>query len=326
MRKGFVAGKFMPLHEGHLALIEFAQQHCDRLYIILCFTDNEPIDGLIRKHWLQYQFAASENIEVLSFFYDERILPNTSVSSEDASRVWAIELKKLVPDADIVFSSEKYGNYLANFMDIEHMLFDEQRKQVPIAASQILEDPFKYWEFIPMTVQPYYVKKVVLLGSESTGKSILAGKLAAHFNTIFVAESARDIIDKTGECLYDDLHRIAILHAQRINTAAENSNRILFIDTDINITRSYSRFLFGKELLVEPWIEAANTADLYLFLEPDCDFVQDGTRLEENDRNKLSLSHTAELEQRNINFVSIGGNWQERFDKAVSIIKQKYFA
>lgn len=326
MKKGFVLGKFLPLHKGHLALIEFACQHCDFLYIIVCFSKEEPIEGIVRKQWLYNELSSYKNIALISLPYDESVLPNTSVSSHDVSKKWATELKKVVPDADIVFTSEKYGDYLAEFMNIEHLLYDEGRVAFPISSSMINKEPFKYWNYIADSAKPWFVKKIAILGSESTGKSTLTEKLANHFNTAYVAEAAREIVEKTIECTFKMLEEIAILHAKKIDEGLSVANKLLFIDTNITITKSYSHFLFNSELIVDSWVEEASKADLYLFLETDCPFIQDGTRLNEAERNKLSLCHKEQLAKDNIDFVSIGGSWDNRFEMIVDIIKKKYFA
>jgi HTH-type transcriptional regulator, transcriptional repressor of NAD biosynthesis genes len=326
MKKGLVLGKFLPLHKGHIALINFARQHCDFLYIIICFTKKEIVEGLVRKQWLYEELRLCDNISLISFPYDDNILPNSSESSRDVSKIWAVELKKIVPDTDVVFTSEPYGNFLAEYMNIEHIVFDEKRIAIPISATMINNNPIKYWDYLADSTKPWFVKKIVLLGSESTGKSTLAEKLAKYFNTPFVPEMARDIIEKTEECTFEHLKEIAILHAKRIGLAVGESNKLLFMDTDINITKSYSKFLFDKELIVEPWITEANKADLYLFLETDCPFVQDGTRLTEKERNSLSSFHKEQLIKNNIDFIAIGGDWNNRFNLAIDIIKRKYFA
>src|SRR5689334_10341937 len=110
MRTGFVVGKFMPLHQGHLAMIEFARKNCDLLYIIVCFTSTEPIPGEIRLHWLNEFFAGSPAIKVMAYPYDERFLPNTSASSREASQKWAVAIKNLLPTAELVVTSEPYGD------------------------------------------------------------------------------------------------------------------------------------------------------------------------------------------------------------------------
>jgi HTH-type transcriptional regulator, transcriptional repressor of NAD biosynthesis genes len=325
MRSGFILGKFMPLHKGHLALVDFAKQHCDLLYIILCASNTETINIETRKGWLETELKGNSSVNILCFAYDENEFPNTSVSSREVSAKWAIALKQLVPDAAVVFTSERYGDYLAEYMHIEHIPFDVKRTAAPVSASAILKDPFKNWDLIAGAAKHWFVKKIVLLGSESTGKSVLTEKLATFFNTTYVPEAAREIIEKTDECIYDDLQKIAALHAKRINENLLRANKLLFIDTDIHITRSYSRFLFDRELVVDPWIDEANRADLYIFLETDAPFVQDGTRLDKEQRDKLSRSHKETLRHYNIPFVSINGNWEERFNLAVRIVEERYF-
>ncbi|HEX7844562.1 MAG TPA: AAA family ATPase [Chitinophagaceae bacterium] len=58
----------------------------------------------------------------------------------------------------------------------------------------------------------------------------------------------------------------------------------------------------------------------YLFLEPDCPFVQDGTRLDEVERNTLSIRHKEELGRNGIKYISLPGSWEDRFLSARAII------
>jgi HTH-type transcriptional repressor of NAD biosynthesis genes len=324
MRKGLVLGKFMPLHNGHLALFDFARRQCDELVILLCYTINEPITGATREIWLKKAVTKISNATAISYQYNETKLSNTSVSSRDVSLQWSKIIKKILPDIDTIFSSEPYGDYLADFLGIKHIAFDIKRESFPVSASAILKNPLQNWDFIAAPARPYFLKKIVLLGTESTGKSTLTEKLARHFNTGYVPEMAREVLEKTEDCKPKHLVQIAELHAKMILQRTETTDRLLFIDTDINITRSYSKYLFNQPLEVADWIEVANKADLYLFLEPDCDFVQDGTRLPAEERNKLSLFHKAQLGETGIAYFSITGNWEERFKKAVVTIKD-YF-
>lgn len=317
-------GKFMPLHYGHLALSDFAARQCEELVILLCYTDAEPITGLLREKWLKESVANISNATVISYQYDESKLPNTSASSKEISLQWSRAIKNIQPDIDVIFSSEPYGNFLAEFLGIKHIAFDFKRESFPVSASAILANPLLNWDFIAAPARPYFLKKIVLLGTESTGKSTLAKKLAEHFNTDFVAEMARQVLEKTEDCLPEHLTLIAELHAKEILQKTENTSRLLFIDTDINITKSYSKYLFNKSLDVADWIEEANEAHLYLFLEPDCEFVQDGTRLPDEERKKLSLFHKEQLKKTSIAYFSIYGNWEERFEAAIKIVKE-YF-
>ena len=164
------------------------------------------------------------------------------------------------------------------------------------------------------------VIKICLVGTESTGKTTLVKKLAEHYHTDYVPEMAREIIEGTEFCTEDHLMQIAELHAKTIREKTKTANKILFIDTDLVVTQSYSQYLFGKEMVVADWIEKENKFDLYLYLENDAPFVQDGTRLEIAERNKLNDSHKKELAKRNLSYQLITGNYEERFENAVRII------
>lgn len=136
---------------------------------------------------------------------------------------------------------------------------------------------------------------------------------------------ARYLVSKTQEVLFKDLQDIADLHAKTIIDRTKIANKLLFVDTDVNITKSYAHYLFDKELSVEDWIEKANTFDLYLFLASDCAYVQDGTRLEKNERNALSESHKKQLHKAGIQYETIHGKTRdERYLKAVQKIEEKF--
>ena len=325
MKNGLVFGKFMPLHEGHLSLISFGSKNCDTLNVVLCYHQKEIIAGEHRLQWLSKAIAKLTNVNLVSFEYDENVLPDTSVSSVGVSNIWANAFKKLLPQTDVVFTSEDYGVYVAKAMQIAYICFDKNRTKVPVSGSAIRANPFIYWDYICSEARPYFVKKIAILGSESTGKSILTERLANYYNTTYISEAGREIVEKTELCNPEDLERIATAHAKNIIKQISRANRLLFLDTDLNITRSYSSFLFNRDLKVTAWQEDANKSDLCLFLETDCPYVQDGTRLNKQLREKLSISHKNALEKNLINYIAIHGDWADRFNKAREIINQKYF-
>lgn len=324
-KKGLVLGKFMPLHTGHVAMMEFALQHCEVLVVMLCVSDKEPISGALRKSWLDSTFSNNDRVEVALVEYDEAVLPNSSVSSREMSALWSDYIRAHFPGIDVFISSEPYGDYVAEYLGIEHRCFDENRMQVPVAASAILRNPFLYWSYIAAAARPWFVKKICISGSESTGKSTLAERLALYFETAFVPEMAREVIGTTDEVVFDDLLKIATLHAATINERLSLANKILICDTDVNITKSYAQYLFKQPLVVPDWIDAANQFHLHLFLDTDCPYVQDGTRLSEMERNALSEYHERQLQENGIAYVKIGGSWEERFEQAKAIIKETFF-
>jgi HTH-type transcriptional repressor of NAD biosynthesis genes len=321
MVKAFVFGKFLPFHKGHEAMINYALKKCDFLTVLVCCSDKENITANTRQKWIEKTFENQNEIEIKSFHYLESELPNTSDSSKEVSKVWSAKFKKLFPDYDFVITSEEYGNYVASFMGIKHIAFDIPKQLFPISATAVRNDIFTNWIFLPDSVKPSFVIKIVVLGTESTGKTILTERLAKYFNCSSVKEAGRDLIPNSNSFGFDELHLVASEHAKRIDKAVLGHSPLIIIDTDIHITKSYARFVFNKELEVDDEIYNSNKADLYIYLNNDVEHQQDGTRLDKSNRDLLDLSHRTILREKNIKFVEIEGDWEQRFKRTLKEIE-----
>lgn len=322
MTKAFVFGKFLPFHKGHEAMINFALSQSDFLTVLICCSDKEGIPDKLRKAWIEKTFEKRKNIEIRTFNYSESELPNTSESSKEVSQIWADIFKKQLPDYSLLITSEEYGNFVATFMNIQHIAFDIPKIKVPISATAIRNDVFTNWQYLPDCVKTDLSFKVVLLGTESTGKTTLTEKLSKYFNCSFVMEAGRDIIANSNSFTLDDLHLVAREHAKRIDKTILADNPLVIIDTDIHTTISYARFTFEKEIEISIDIYNSNKANLYLYLNNDVEYLQDGTRLSEGERNLLDRSHRQVLLDHNIDIVEIKGDWDQRFEKAVEHINK----
>lgn len=325
MKEGLVLGKFMPVHGGHHALIRYARAHCDRLTILHCHHRDEPIPGRLRRRWLQRLFGSVPGVRLMHWEYDPALLPDTSVSSWEVSRLWADSIRQRLPEVNVVFTSEPYGEFLAAHLGIRHRMFDVAREAVPVAASAIRATPWQYWEHLPSVVKPFFVQKVCLVGTESTGKSTLAKTLAEYFRTVHVAEAARDVVEHTEACTFSDLGRIVSAHSRAILRQTQNAQRFLFMDTDLTITKSYAGFLFGQPLVAPPWMEAVNRAQLYLYLEADAPYVQDGTRLGVSERAALDAHHKQTFSEAGVRVAPIRGTtWRARTEAAIDAVTQHF--
>lgn len=325
IQHGLIIGKFHPLHDGHLALMEFAAEQCEILTVVICAEKNEKYSSQMRKKWVKTETQFMPNISIDCFEYDSDKLPNTSTSSKAVSKVWSEVLKQRYPFVQAIFSSELYGDYVAEYMGIRHIVFDIKRFKIPVAASLILSDIKKYWEFLPKSVKEDLITKICLVGTESTGKSTLSMKLAKEFDCEFVPEMAREIIPVTDYVTYSDLIRVANDQANAIiNYSQASKAPLLIVDTDIITTKSYARFLFDRELKVDEWIDQANEMSHYFFMQPNCPFIQDGTRLNEENRIKLHESHINLFKNFDIKLVLVDGSWDERLDFMKGFIKSNY--
>ena len=146
----------------------------------------------------------------------------------ERTKRWSDHIRKTYPPIDVVFSSEDYGAPFAFHLRAAHFSFDPERKIIPVSATLIRENPFQYWDFIPLVVRPYFVKKICFYGPESTGKTELAKKLAGIYQTEFVPEVARELIT-SNDFTAEDI--ITIGHAQlaRIEEKIKTANKVLFV-------------------------------------------------------------------------------------------------
>jgi len=328
MTKAFVFGKFLPFHKGHEAMIRYANSISDQVSVLICKSDTEEISALIRKHWIEGACADLPALTVLTYEYRERDLPNTSVAARPVSRLWAKVFKRLLPDAQVLVTSEPYGEMVAEFMNIRHVAFDSARMLFPVSASRINADRISNWHFLPETVKPFYAIKVVILGTESTGKTTLTQRLARHYGCSYVLEAARHIIADSNHFEINDLYRVVDRHTHDIEKACCGDHALVIIDTNVLITESYAEFAFGEKLKVDDTVSRVNQASLYLYLNNDVSYYQDGTRLSKEDRDRLDSSHRLVLTRYGILPAEISGNWEERFRDAVrriDVLLKKYF-
>lgn len=316
--RGLVLGKFMPLHNGHIHLIETAAAQVDELTIFVCSIASEPISGALRYHWMREQFPDLRVIHIM----DEN--PQEPGEHRFFWEIWTNTIQRNCPEGvDIFFSSEHYGDELAKRINAKHILVDLERKKVLVSATQIRQNPWGNWAFIPTVVRPYYIKRVVLSGPESTGKSVLSKKLAAHFNTNFVEEYGRTYCEE----IKNDLDPIDFGHiagGQMImeDMAAKKANKVLFCDTDLIITQVWAEIYFNH---CPQWIlEASHQRkyDLFILLDVDIPWVNDGTRAFEKQRHWMWNRLREEFESRNLPYIMIKGGFQERFDQAVEAVEE----
>jgi len=319
--KGFVFGKFYPFHIGHQKMIEFALEK-GSVSVLVCAEENEKIDGNIRKQWIKETFPNNKNLKVKVFKYSDKDFPNTSVSNWDVSKRWSEVFNEYFKEENFLVTSEEYGEMLSVIMGIDHFIFDENRENIRISASEIRVNIIKNWEYLPLSVQKYFAVKIVFLGTESTGKTVMTNKLSEYFKANKVSEAGRDVIQNSKKFEFEDLEKVYTEHADRIEKVNHNESFLTIIDTDVHITKSYAEFIFGRKLIVPEEITEKNKADLYLYSTKDAEYIQDGTRLEFEERNALDESHRKVLKENKIDFLEISGTWEERENMAIDCIEK----
>lgn len=308
MKQGLVIGKFMPVHEGHVALIRFAASQCDQLIVSMSYTPHDPIDPSLRLNWMKAIFAQEPQIAV-AMIADDFDRPELDLDARTS--IWADAMRKAYPKIDVLVSSEDYGAPFAKHLNAEHIIFDQQRVRVPVSASKIRENPFQNWAFIPAVVRPYFVKKICFYGPESTGKSTMAQKMADKFDTVFVPEVARELIF-SNEFSSEDIKRIGYAQNQRVKDKLFEANKLLFCDTDIITTKIYSRHYLNEIPSELNDLEKEIQYDHYFLFDIDVPWVADHLRDLGEHREGMLRQFRDALEQRNITYQWVRGSYEER--------------
>ncbi len=306
--RGFLLGKFMPPHTGHMSICAMASALVDELTVMVCTLEREPIPGALRAAWVR---ALVPGARVVHF---DRDLPQEPADHPDFWPIWRQAIRGIHPEpVDMVFGSDSYVARLAAELGGQPVPVDPARRAFPVSGSAVRADPAGEWRHIPGAVRPWYQKRVVVFGAESTGKSTLAEQLARWLGGPVVPEYGRahEFVRGEKDWTAAELIELARRHEAHRAAIAPWAGPVLIEDTDPLLTAVWARMLLGEPL---PELEARPMGDLYLLLDADVPFVQDGIRyFADGGGRRRFQRHCDELLARTGARVErIGGGWEAR--------------
>ncbi len=169
------------------------------------------------------------------------------------------------------------------------------------------------------------MRRIVLTGSECTGKSTLATELAQHCHAPCVPEFARCYVASQNRSLvYEDVDAIARGQIQTEDETSRDNPDMLFLDTDLLSTIVYSFHYYNK---CPAWIEAAfekRHGELYLLSDIDLPWTADGLfRDRPNQRPEMQQLFRDALKKYALPFQLISGQGMARFQNAIHVIDQR---
>lgn len=192
------------------------------------------------------------------------------------------------------------------------------------------------------------IKKVVVIGPESTGKSTLCQLLATHYHTSWCAEYAREYLLNNGtDYTYDDLLTIArgqlllqdeaenkMVHGQlsMVNKDRNNSStqlpvhhsQLLFIDTDMYVMKVWCEYVFGRchQFILDEIVQ--RKYDLYLLCKPDIAWVKDELREYPDERVRIELYHIYRdiLINQQAPWTEVSGGYDQRLSMGVEAVER----
>ena len=189
------------------------------------------------------------------------------------------------------------------------------------------------------------LKKIVVLGPESTGKSTLCAQLADHYKTSWVKEYAREYLLTNGtHYSFDNLLDVAkgqlaledaTIRECQISAPQEelvagmpsvpgikNAGHI-FIDTNMYVLKVWCEFVFDK---CHHWILnqiVEREYDLYLLCDIDLPWVKDELREypDLESREKLYHHYKDIMVNQVVPWANINGNYEQRLQKAIAAVE-----
>lgn len=326
---GMYGGSFNPLHLGHLECIIKAAGMCEELYIVIAYRDDATdIPLKVKIRWIYQLTKHIGNIKIIP-------LKDVSKSkTEYTADKWEKDCEyvktQIGKPIDAVFCGSDYDEtsfWKVCYKDSELHIFQRNKYN----STQIREDVYKYWDYMPQLVRSYFTKKVLIIGGESTGKSTLTINLANLYNTVYLEEVGKDLSILSGTDEYmipEDFTKILLEHKAKELRLIEQANKVLFEDTDCIITKFYMSFLgdeqINKNKALAEAISLFNEYDLILFLEPDVRWYAESDRSEEIASNREKYSNILKelYKEKGYNFHVISGDYETRLNKAGKLVDE----
>jgi NadR type nicotinamide-nucleotide adenylyltransferase len=192
------------------------------------------------------------------------------------------------------------------------------------------------------------IKKVVVIGPESTGKSTLCQLLAAHYHSTWCAEYAREYLLNNGtDYTFDDLLTIArgqlllqdeaerrivngklLMVNRELNDSSSqlinDNSQLIFIDTDMYVMKVWCEYVFGKchQFILDEIVR--RKYDLYLLCKPDIAWVKDELREYPDEKIRIELYHIYRdiLINQSVPWIEVSGDYEERLRMGVEAVEK----
>ncbi|WP_308167525.1 AAA family ATPase [Catellatospora tritici] len=335
---GMVVGKFYPPHAGHHHLIRAAAAVCDEVTVVVAPARAESIPLELRLDWLRAEHADTPWVRFEGRYDDTRVDLADPAVWEAHCAVFrdAVGGRRV----DAVFSSEGYGDELARRFDAVHVPVDPDRSAVPVSGSAVRADPVAHWDRLSPPVRGWFVRRVVVVGAESTGTTTMAAALAEHYRrrggiwarTRWVPEYGRELTERKLDALravdptatifdvvWDRADFVEVARAQSAaeDAAAGQGSPLLFCDTDARATALWEERYLGESS--EQVRALARRPDLYLLTsDVGVPFHDDGLRDGEHLRAWMTGRFRELLAASGAPTVELTGPHQARLNTAVA--------
>ena len=321
-RRALVLGKFLPPHQGHLTLVRFAREFADHVTVLVDQQPDEPISTDVRVAWMQEATSNEPGISILPLYGpNPPAPPGDPVGDAAFWKHWKGVLAKNVPGLDLVVSSDDYGQRLAADASATWMPFD--RSLFPISATSFKANPWERWPWLISPAQRALLRRLVLVGPESTGKTHLAQRLASTSTppTMAVPEYAEHWLRRTPHGELTAEHLRLFLTGQVATRAGLKglATRWLMEDSHALTTAVWARELGFDQVADEAFAMARADPPHHTILASieGAFWVADAHRRERSDLVSFERTFRQSLDELGWSYDVVVGDWAQRTEQAL---------
>jgi NadR type nicotinamide-nucleotide adenylyltransferase len=347
-RHGLVFGRFYPPHEGHHRLIETAAARCDRVTVAVLASPEESIPLARRLAWMRSAHAGQPTVRIVGDYGDRPFDP----ALVEAAVARATVEDRLPPPAarvDAVFSAGPDGEDLCRRLGATPVRVDPERMGAPVRSAAVRADVVGHWHWLRPPVRAGLARRVVVIGSESTGTTTVSREIAAALaarggvwaTTGWVAEYGRAYTEEKLAALAaqaaaagrkpptmadlrwtdGDFLTIAGRQNEDEDVAAAAGSPVLVCDTDAFATGVwYERYLGSRHPGVEAIADRCRH-DLYLLTDhAGVPFEQDGLRDGEHLRPWMTRRFVERMDETGRPWIALRGSRAERLAQALAAV------
>lgn len=326
---GVVVGKFLPPHLGHGLLVRTALADCEETLVVVCERETDGIPAAVRAAMLAELHPAADVVVTPDDIPDH----DEQSQAHEISRAWADRVRALAVERygrapDAVFSSEEYGPRFAAYLGARHVAVDPDRTRVPVSGTAVRADPHAAWPYLEPVVRAWYVRRICVLGAESTGTTTLSADLADRLGCPWVPEYGRAWCDEEAARIggygidWRTEHFTQIARGQLAaeDAAARSGAHVIVCDTDALATSVWHERYLGTRSAEVEGLAAGRRYDLYLLTGDEIPFEQDGTRDGEHVRGWMTRRFREVLRQRPEPWLEVRGSREERLAAALAAV------
>jgi HTH-type transcriptional regulator, transcriptional repressor of NAD biosynthesis genes len=265
---GMIAGRFMPLHKGHQYLIEFALASVEKLRVLVYDRDREEVDGERRAQWIRELYPSTS----VDFMGSE------SLDGAEGAKKFAADIP-VAERPQFFFASELRYRIVADALGATFVPVDPTRQVMQVSGEAIKANVMENFGYLARNVRPWFVRRIAIVGAESTGKTTLCARLREQFRTLVVPEWTR-VLAESGITGITSEHIQMIARSQiasedaLANQLPDANAGVLLCDTELQTIYAWASRLFDGR--PPEWIQTAAALrpfDLYLVCAPDIPYV-----------------------------------------------------